>query len=110
MIGTLIAIVITEFLVITAILVISVILVILLITFCDHRCSCDHRLEGLGPTGVIRLDVVIFAVDVFLWTGASEPVPDPEDARTFFALAVVGFMKLSPGLGVALRFFAVDGG
>lgn len=59
---------------------------------------------------MILLDVVIFAVDVFLCTGASEPVPDPEDVRTFFALAAVGFMKLSPGLGVALRFFAVDGG
>ena len=50
----------------------------------DVECQ-DHLLDGLGPTGVTLLEVVSLPTDVFL-TGVVDV------SRTFFALAVVGFM------------------
>ena len=47
--------------------------------------SEDHLREGLGATGVTLLEVVNLPTDVFL-------VGVEEVSRTFFALAVVGFM------------------
>jgi len=58
----------------------------------------DHLLEGLGPTLVILLLVVLLLKLPFL--AAGPPVAGWESpaevARTFFALAAVGFMKLDP--------------
>ena len=47
--------------------------------------SQNHLRDGLGATGVTRLEVVNLPTDVFL-AGVDEV------SRTFFALAVVGFM------------------
>lgn len=50
--------------------------------------SADHRREGLGATGVTRLDVVILLVEVFLRAGEGSVL----DPSTFFVRAAVGFM------------------
>ena len=51
--------------------------------------SQNHLLEGLGPTGVTRLDVVILPTEAFLrFCWESEFVVP----KTFFARAAVGFM------------------
>jgi len=66
-----------------------------------------HRRVGLGPTKVTLLVVFIFP-EVFLPCVSLDGV-NVELGNTFFALAVVGFMKLEPFVRLAAAILAVLG-